>query len=143
MKRAFITNLLVGLVTIGVLVTIVIVAYSFISDQILKKNIGDELKIVQNTTVYSIETKLESDYDYLEAKINELTSTITDEEQEVRVNKKLEALEAYKNQILFFEGIESGFGAYVSRYDKNNYYINNIYYQDINATYIDLNDTDT
>ena len=67
MKRAFITNLLVGLVTIGVLVTIVIVAYSFISDQILKKNIGDELKIVQNTTVYSIETKLESDYDYLEA----------------------------------------------------------------------------
>ena len=89
MKRAFITNLLVGLVTIGVLVTIVIVAYSFISDQILKKNIGDELKIVQNTTVYSIETKLESDYDYLEAKINELTSTITDEEQEVRVNKKL------------------------------------------------------
>ena len=143
MKRAFITNLLVGLVTIGVLVTIVIVAYSFISDQILKKNIGDELKIVQNTTVYSIETKLESDYDYLEAKINELTSTITDEEQEVRVNKKLEALEAYKNQILFFEGIESGFGAYVSRYNKNNYYINNIYYQDINATYIDLNDTDT
>ena len=90
MKRSFITNLIVGLVTIGVLVTIVVVAYGFISNQILKKNIGDELKIVQNTTVYSIETKLESDYDYLEAKINELTSTITDEEQEVRVNKKLE-----------------------------------------------------
>ena len=122
MKRAFITNLIVGLVTIGVLVTIVVVAYGFISDQILKKNIGDELKIVQNTTVYSIETKLESDYQYLEEKVNEITSTITDEDQETRVNKKLEALENYKNQILFFEGIESGFGAYVSRYNKNNYY---------------------
>ena len=32
MKRAFITNLIVGLVTIGVLVTIVIVAYGFISN---------------------------------------------------------------------------------------------------------------
>ena len=126
MKRAFITNLIVGLVTIGVLVTIVTIAYGFISDQILKKNIGDELKIVQNTTVYSIETKLESDYQYLEEKVNEITSTITDEDQETRVNKKLEALENYKNQILFFEGIESGFGAYVSRYNKNNYYNNQI-----------------
>ena len=40
MKRAFITNLIVGLVTIGILVTIVTIAYGFISDQILKKNIG-------------------------------------------------------------------------------------------------------
>lgn len=143
MKKAFITNLIVVVVTIAALVTIVTVAYGYISNEILKHNVGDQLKVIQNSTVYSVEGNLESDYLHLKDEIIEACVDIEDEDKILLADKKLTKLNSMKEEILFTGSIHSGFGAYIYKDNKYTYYIDGVFYQDVNSTYVDLNVNDT
>ena len=142
MKKAFLRNLIIILVFLGSLVTVVTLAYAYISNKVLQENIGDNLTSIISTTSYSMTHDLETSYLKFDDAITTLTEGIQDENKISQINKKLEVLNQKKDLILFPENIPSGFGGFLEKDGKYVYYIDGIYYQDVNANYVDLDSED-
>ncbi len=138
MKKVFINSLICILVVLGIVVTTVTVAFGYISDKVLQENIGDNLKSVISTSTASITNHLESEYKVFETTIN----TIEKENQELTLDEKLARLESIKDQYILFDNIHGGFGGYLIKDNKPVYYINGLYYQDVNSSYTDLDNED-
>lgn len=142
MKKAFLTNLIIILVFLGSLVTVVTLAYAYISNKVLEENIGDNLTSIISTTSYSMTHDIETSYLKFEDAITTITENVKEENIVTQIDKKLELLNQKKDIILFPKNIHSGFGGFLEKDGKNVYYIDGIYYQDVNATYIDLEHQD-
>ena len=142
MKKAFLRNLIIILVFLGSLVTVVTLAYAYISNKVLQENIGDNLTSIISTTSYSMTHDLETSYLKFDDTITTITEGIKDENKIDQINKKLDVLNQKKDLILFPENIPSGFGGFLEKDGKYVYYIDGIYYQDVNANYVDLDSED-
>ena len=145
MKKAFLRTLGITLAVITFLFAVIIIAYAYISDQVLTNNIGDNVTTILDTTKHTLSNNLESDYKIIGNKIDLITEGITDDNSLALVNKKVDALNANKDQILLLNqnNLNPGFGGYVKKEGIYMYYINGIYYQDTHAMYTNLTDDET
>lgn len=134
MKKAFIRNsILVVTLLLGLVLTCTI-SYNYISDQIIKENINSNLTKMIETTSTSILQELQSDYERLGVKINEVAGTIEEEKDNLtRVKMKLARLEGHEDDILYTSDVHSGFGGFVEDSVTGDYYlINDVKYQNAN-----------
>ena len=145
MKKAYLRSLGLTLAVITFLITVVIIAYAYISDKVLTDNIGDNLTTILDTTKHTLSNNLEADYKRLNDQVSVITEGIEDENSVSLVDKKLLALNANKDQITLFNTnkLNAGFGGYVEKEGIYMYYINGIYYQDTHALYVNLYEGET
>ncbi|MBR2138526.1 MAG: GGDEF domain-containing protein [Bacilli bacterium] len=142
MKKAFLRNIIIILIFVGSLITVATLAYAYISNKVLKENIGDNLTSIINTTTYSVTHELEKNYTKINDAVNTITDGIYNKDKVLQIERKLELLNAKKDLILFPDNIHSGFGGFLEKEGKFVYYIDGIYYQDVNASYVDLDSAD-
>ena len=105
MKKTFIRLILSLLVFLGGLSVISFFSYTFISKSVLKNNIGTNLSTAMDSTVYSLNDRLDSDYSLLKTAVDTITAEIPEEDDITKATY----LSEHKDLIPFLHGKSADF----------------------------------